>query len=136
MFRYCEGCLEKQTKIEHLQDENRQLKARLRYHERKSEEGYFGLSTPSSKVPFKAGADEVIKVDKGSACPECGDTLRVKKIRERTVIESVFKDILDKLAINPKANIASLILQFMNSPPIVKVTVPRNFLRQVSFQCQ
>jgi hypothetical protein len=116
VFRYCEGCLEKQTKIEQLQDKNRQLKARLRYQERKSEEGYFGLSTPSSKAPFKAGADEentnkkggarrghtghgrssqseetadeVIEVDEGSVCSECGETLRVKKIRERTVIES------------------------------------------------
>lgn len=66
-MKYCEGCLEKQIKIEQLQDENRLLKVKLRYHERKQQEGYFGISTPSSKAPFKSNADEENTSRKGGA---------------------------------------------------------------------
>src|SRR4030065_896846 len=54
--RYCEACFEKQLKIEALTDEITRLKAKLKYLERKEQEGYFGSSTPSSKVPLKANA--------------------------------------------------------------------------------
>lgn len=116
MIKYCEGCFQKQLKIEQLQEEIIRLKAKLRYHERKEQEGYFGVSTPSSKVPFKSDADEektnqkggartghpghgrgshredtadeIITIDAGERCPECGGELSLKEIRKRTVIES------------------------------------------------
>jgi hypothetical protein len=48
---YCKQCLEKQRKIDELQEEVVRLKAKLRYQERTAQEGFFGGSTPSSKVP-------------------------------------------------------------------------------------
>ncbi|HUT31369.1 MAG TPA: hypothetical protein VMX13_16365, partial [Sedimentisphaerales bacterium] len=47
---YCKDCLSKQQKINELEEENVRLKARLRYQERTAKEGYFGSSTPSSKI--------------------------------------------------------------------------------------
>lgn len=83
---------------------------------RKDQEGFFGSSTPSSQLPFKANADqesrnhkggarpghkghgrkahsqetadEVIPIDPGEICPDCGGVLKLKKIQDRTVIES------------------------------------------------
>jgi transposase len=116
MVNNCEGCFEKQRRIDQLLEENQRLKAKLRYQERKEQEGFFGSSTPSSKLPFKANAsekkknhkggarpghkghgrkahseetaDEVIPVDVGEICPDCGGSLRLKRIKDRTVIES------------------------------------------------
>lgn len=116
MVNNCEGCLEKQRKIDQLLEEIQRLKAKLRYQERKEKEGFFGSSTPSSKVPFKANtseekrnhkggarpghvghgrkahseetADEVIPIDVGETCPACGGLLKLKQIKDRTVIES------------------------------------------------
>jgi transposase len=116
MVNNCEGCLEKQRQIDRLLEENQRLKAKLRYQERKQQEGFFGASTPSSKVPLKANASEekknhkggarpghkghgrkahsedtaekVIPVDMGEICPDCGGLLKLKRIRDRTVIES------------------------------------------------
>lgn len=52
---YCKTCLEKQREIDRLTEENTRLRARLRYQERVvKEEGFFGASTPSSKLPVKA----------------------------------------------------------------------------------
>ena len=116
MVNNCEGCLEKQRQIDQLLEENHRLKAKLRYQERKEQEGVFGASTPSSKVPFKTNASEekknhkggalpghkghgrkahskdtaekVIPVDVGKICPDCGGSLKLKRIKDRTVIES------------------------------------------------
>jgi hypothetical protein len=116
VISYCRGCFEKQRKIDQLLEENRNLKQRLKYQERKEKEGFFGSSTPSSKLPFKANAseedknnkgggrpghpghgrrshneetaDEVIMVELDNLCPECGGMLELKEIRDRTVIES------------------------------------------------
>ena len=116
MANNCEGCLEKQRTIDHLVEELERLKAKLRYQERKEKEGFFGASTPSSQLPLKATtdkenrnhqggarpghkghgriahteetADEVIPVDVGERCPVCGGRLKLKQIRDRTVIES------------------------------------------------
>jgi transposase len=112
----CEGCLEKQRQIDQLEEEIQRLKAKLRYQGRKGQEGFFGSSTPSSQLPFKANAslenknrkggarpghqghgrkalafgmaDEVIPVEVGETCPNCGGVLKLKEVRERTVIES------------------------------------------------
>jgi transposase len=112
---YCKDCLEKDLKIEELKETIKSLQAKLKYRERKEQEGYFGASTPSSKIPFKGTAPEearnrkgggvpghaghgrtslteetasaVIACDAGDTCPECGGTLIVKEVRNRTVIE-------------------------------------------------
>ncbi|MDP3015815.1 MAG: IS66 family transposase, partial [Deltaproteobacteria bacterium] len=116
MVNNCDGCLEKQRKIDQLLEEVQRLKAKLRYQERKDQEGFFGSSTPSSQLPLKANtdqknrnhqggarpghkghgrkahseetADEIIPIDVGEICPDCGGGLKVKKIQDRTVIES------------------------------------------------
>jgi transposase len=49
----CESCLEKQRLIDRQIEEIQQLKQKLRVNERKSKEGFFGSSTPSSQIPVK-----------------------------------------------------------------------------------
>lgn len=116
MVNYCKGCFEKQRKIDQLLEENQRLKAKLRYQDRREKEGFFGSCTPSSKLPFKVNsreenrnhkggarlghpghgrrshseetADELIPIEIGDICPECGGPLKLKEIRNRTVIES------------------------------------------------
>ena len=113
---YCSDCFEKQLRIDELAEENKRLKEQLRYRERKEQEGFFGASTPSSKAPFKKNApeenannkgggvpghaghgraahteetaDEVVDLDVGNICPDCGGLLIEKEVRNRTVIES------------------------------------------------
>lgn len=113
---YCEGCFRKQLKIEQLQEEIVQLKAKLRYRERKETEGFFGSSTPSSKLPVKANtpdkegkprgakpghkgsgrksidleeADRIEEVESpvGDTCPYCNNPLSEQQ-EHRTVIDS------------------------------------------------
>jgi transposase len=51
---YCKACLEKQREIDRLEEQITLLRDRLRYQERIArEEGPFGSSTPSSKIPLK-----------------------------------------------------------------------------------
>ncbi len=116
MVNNCRGCLEKQRRIDQLLEENQRLKGQLRYQQRKGQEGFFGSSTPSSQIPVKANrpeenrrrkggarpgheghgrkghgeetADQVIPIDVGESCPECGGALRLKEVRPRAVIES------------------------------------------------
>lgn len=113
---YCKTCLEKDLKIEELKETIKSLQAKLKYRERKEQEGYFGASTPSAKMPFKENApeetrnkngggipghkghgrtshteetaDAVITCDAGDTCPDCGSVLTMKEVRNRTVIES------------------------------------------------
>jgi transposase len=113
---FCPGCFEKQRKIDQLLEENEQLKQKLRYQERKAQEGFFGSSTPSSKIPLKpnqsaqrkpkgakaghkgAGrkgfpeseADQVIEVGSQDrvACPHCGGPLQDKGTQERFVLDT------------------------------------------------
>jgi len=112
---YCQECLKKQRKINELEGEIVSLKAKLRYQERTAKEGFFGSSTPSSKIPVKANsqkahqrnrgggkvgheghgrasiceedADKVEKIPIGNICPDCGSTLEPKGIKVRTVID-------------------------------------------------
>ena len=116
MVNNCEGCLEKQRQIDQLLEEVQRLKAKRRYQERKDQEGVFGSSTPSSQLPLKANtdqenrnrkggarsghkghgrsahsqetADEIIPIDVGEICPDCGGRLKLKEVRNRTVIET------------------------------------------------
>jgi len=112
---YCQQCLTKQRKINELEDEIVSLKAELRYQERTAKEGFFGSSTPSSKIPVKANsrkahqrnrsggkvgheghgrasicekdADKVEKISTVNICPDCGSTLEQKGTKVRTVID-------------------------------------------------
>lgn len=112
---YCKQCLEKQRKIDELQEEIVRLKAKLRYQERTAQEGFFGSSTPSSKVPVKPSrsvpqprpqgggklghrghgrgqisveqADRVERIVVGDVCPDCGSPLEAKGSKSRTVID-------------------------------------------------
>jgi len=112
---YCKDCLNKQKKIKELEEEVACLKDKLSYRRRTGKEGFFGSSTPSSKVPVKANsstehqrnrgggkpghkghgrssiceqdADEVERVVIDNVCPDCGNALEDKGVRARTVID-------------------------------------------------
>lgn len=111
----CEGCLQKQRRIDQLVEENQRLKQQLRYRQRQVEQGPFGSSTPSSKVPVKANtleenrakkggafpghpghgrrgfppvnADRVEVVSVASLCPECGGSLQDKGYQQHSVLD-------------------------------------------------
>jgi len=115
---FCQECLKKQQRIDQLVEENERLRQTVNYRKRREKEGFFGSSTPSSKLPLKqnspekqekrkrgakpghkgAGrkafdqtqADHVVDVeaDIGEFCPHCGDVLTNKGTKERRVIES------------------------------------------------
>jgi len=113
---YCKACIEKDLKIAELQEAITGLKAQIKYRERTAQEGPFGLSTPSSKAPFKEnaseekmnkkggavvghkgygrksvteeGADLVVDRDTGEVCPDCGTRLVLHKDTNRTVIDN------------------------------------------------
>lgn len=111
----CAQCVRLQEEIRRLRDENRRLKALVRYQQRQITEGYFGSSTPSSKKPFKANtkavpnnggarkghpghgrtalseaeADEVIERDTAHQCPHCHVALENLGVSPRTVIEVI-----------------------------------------------
>jgi hypothetical protein len=103
---FCQGCLEKQRKIDQLLEENQRLKEKLRYRQRQAIEGPFGSSTPSAQRPVKpnteadnrsksgggqkghpgrgrksidpAQAAQVIDIDIERICPACGQPLEDK----------------------------------------------------------
>jgi transposase len=112
----CKACLQKQQKIDRLEEDLRRVKAKLRYQERTAKEGPFGASTPSSKVPVKANSLEENQARKGGAkpghrghgrqarvpeqiqrtlsarlpacCPDCGTTLQHRGRARRTVLDA------------------------------------------------
>ncbi len=114
----CPECLKKQQKIDSLLEENQHLREKLKYQQRKEREGFFGSSTPSSKVPLKVNTDHpptgkpkgaqvghkgagrkvfkeseaervvTVEAQVGSTCPHCGGLLEDKGMPERLVIES------------------------------------------------
>lgn len=114
----CSECHNKQLIIDRLTEENQSLKQKLRYRERKQQEGFFGSSTPSSKIPVKANAptkdgrkpkgaqrghngagrkmfdisqaDRIVKVQAAVdiQCSQCGGLLTDKGVDNRCVIES------------------------------------------------
>ncbi|HWI56873.1 MAG TPA: IS66 family transposase [Bacillota bacterium] len=107
--------MKKQLEIDRLREENARLKDRLRYQERTAQEGFFGSSTPSSKVPIKANAtpeqvsraggakvghpghgrqalspeaaQRVERVAGPARCPDCGGPLEEKGTQARAVID-------------------------------------------------
>ena len=112
----CKECLQKQQKIDRLEEELRRVKAKLRYQERTAREGPFGSSTPSSKVPLKANSLEENQARKGGAklghpghgrkpldpaqsertipvhlptrCPDCGTSLESRGVSRRTLLDA------------------------------------------------
>ena len=111
----CPLCLEKQREIDDLREENMSLRAALRRERRKMEDGAFGASTPSSKIPIKPNSQEREKKPKGARpghrgngrksheaesvdrivaiqsdidlCPKCGGPLETKGIAKRSVLD-------------------------------------------------
>lgn len=91
------------------------MKSKLRYQARTASEGFFGSSTPSSKIPVKANSLEENQARKGGAktghkghgrkvltsenagrvihvrlpkiCPDCGTTLKNRGSDKRTVLD-------------------------------------------------
>lgn len=111
---YGKQCLEKQREIDELKEKIASLQAKLRYQERTAQEGFFGSSTPSSKIPVKpnssvhprprgggpvgpAGhgrsridptpADRVETIPGAEVCPECGGPLEARGCRARRVLD-------------------------------------------------
>jgi transposase len=111
---YCKQCLEKQREIDELKEKVASLQAKLRYQERTAQEGPFGSSTPSSKIPVKpnssgcprsqgggkvghvghgrsrldpAQADRVETIPGAEVCPDCGGALEARGHRARTVLD-------------------------------------------------
>jgi transposase len=112
---YCKGCLNKQQKINDLEEEISALKSNLHYQERTAKEGFFGSSTPSAKIPVKPNsqkahqrnrgggkvghqghgrasicqedAEKVEEIPIGNICPDCRSTLEQKGTKARTVID-------------------------------------------------
>lgn len=114
----CPLCLDKQREIDRLRAKVEHLKDKLEYQERKAKEGFFGSSTPSSKVPIKTNtpsakerkprgakaghagagrkqideetADKVQEVGPvvDEVCPDCGGPLESHGVRSRSIIES------------------------------------------------
>jgi transposase len=144
---YCEGCFEKQRKIDALTGEIQQLKAKLRYLERKEQEGYFGASTPSSQIPFKANApaenhrkqggakkghaghgrqgfdesqaNHVVPLESevGERCPQCGGPLEHRGSERRSVIEMAPLQAEKTLYIVPKQYCPRCRRAFQPHPP-------------------
>ena len=118
MINSCPECLKKQREIDALQEENQRLKQKLRYQERKAQEGFFGSSTSSSKIPLKPDRPEkterkpkgarpghigrgrpgpglvqgeyprTVVASIGNLCPQCGSPAVDKGYTERLVMES------------------------------------------------
>ena len=109
----CSECVGKQEEIYRLREDNQRLKTKLRNQERKTSEGFYGSSTPSSKLPAKpnttsekknggakkghkgAGrkvfpkeeADVYETIETDDICPDCLIELKEKDSRDRYVID-------------------------------------------------
>ena len=118
MINSCPECFKKQRQIDALTEENQLLKQKLHYQERKAQEGFFGSSTPSSKIPLKPNRTEkkerkpkgarpghlgrgrpgpdlvqgeqrhTVIAPIGDLCPQCGAPFVDKGYTERLVLES------------------------------------------------
>lgn len=112
----CPICLHKQRRIDKLEEEIKNLRAKLHYQQRQSQEGFFGSSTPSAKLPVKPNTEQKEKKPRGAraghegvgrkshdeeavdrtvdvepereTCPECGTPLEKKGWAERSVIDT------------------------------------------------
>jgi transposase len=115
----CPVCLQKQRRIDELEEEVRRLRAQVWYQDRKEEDGFFGSSTPSSKKPVKSNVEQKEKKPRGAKpghngvgrrgheevsvdrkvvveaeseiCPECGNPLEKKGWTDRSVVDTPHK---------------------------------------------
>ncbi len=113
---YCNGCYEKQLKIDRLKERIEHLEKKIKNRKRKDKEGYFGSSTPSAKKPFKENsskeklnknggakpghpgngrksiseqvADEIEYLNAPDICPFCGGELEKKGVQDRSIIDT------------------------------------------------
>ena len=113
--RLCRGCLEKQRRIDRLEEQIVSLRGKLRYQERRGKEAPFGSSTPSSRILVKpnslaerqarrgggkpghaghgraridpATATRIERVAAPVHCPDCGSRLQLRRLRRRGVID-------------------------------------------------
>ena len=118
-FNGCSVCLQKQRRIDELEEEVKRLRDKLRYQERKEKDGFFGSSTPSSKKPVKPNSKQQEKKPRGAKsghngvgrkahtdgntdrkvvvepeselCPECGNALENKGWADRSVVDTPHK---------------------------------------------
>lgn len=65
----CAECVRKQEEIYRLREELHRLKAKLHRQEQKSQVGYFGSATPSSKQPLKPNSKSDSPAKNGGAKP-------------------------------------------------------------------
>ncbi len=94
-MKYCEGCFQKQLKIEQLQEKIIQLNAKLRYRERKESKGFFGSSTPSSKLPVKANTPDKESKPKGAKAGHKGIGRKSVDIEDADRVERVQSSVGD-----------------------------------------
>ena len=109
----CPDCLDKQIEIDRLKTRIESLMSELNRYKKKTKDGYFGESTPSSQKPFKensthknnggakkghAGhgrssisedsANDVIMLEHNhKICPDCGGVLDNNGYTERSIID-------------------------------------------------
>ena len=62
----CPLCLNKQRRIDELEDKVKSLRVALGREQRKMQDGFFGSSTPSSKKPFKNSIEKNGEKPKGA----------------------------------------------------------------------
>jgi transposase len=89
----CPLCLDKQREIDDLKEENRSLRAALRREQRKMEDGAFGSSTPSSKIPIKPNTEEREKKPKGARLGHPGNGRKSHEAESADRIVDVQSDI-------------------------------------------
>ena len=92
----CQQCLEKQRRIDQLEEEVRSLKAKLRYRERQAQQGPFGSSTPSAQIPHKANASQQQKANQGGARPNHAG-------HGRRAVEKASADRIEIVSLGPTA---------------------------------
>jgi len=63
----CDGCLDKQREIDRLKEEIQSLRQKVSANQRRSRQGFFGLSTPSSQLPVKADSIAENQAQRGGA---------------------------------------------------------------------
>ncbi|HXG95265.1 MAG TPA: hypothetical protein VNN73_23220, partial [Blastocatellia bacterium] len=65
----CQACLDKRREIDRLKAEIQSLRVQLSKQKRKDKAGFFGSSTPSSKLPVKADSKDETSAKGGGAKP-------------------------------------------------------------------
>jgi transposase len=152
MRKFNSCCLEKQKEIDRLKEENRSLKEKLKRLEQQTKDGYFGLSTPSSKKPFKENSkgkknggakighighgrkkvDEEdatrIKVPLSEICPDCKNKTEHKGIVARGIIDGKMPTTEKVIYDCEKRYCPKCKKTFLGQPPVLPRTLYGNGL--------